>query len=440
MHTPSGSSTNLGCNAIKVTEQTSVPPLFMGVLGFGSQKVTASATAGIAGGIPHPLDVEVVADSTASMQDQCSASVSGIPSNSAGIYVNSGTPTKLDCAKAGIQSLLNVLDPCSVAVTSCGSVLSGTSDVANPLDRVGLMVFPGLDSTKLSTNALGVVPQETDCLQNVAQGQSPAGDVTYGANANYQVVPFSSDFRTSDTAASLNPGSALVNAVTWDSCPGSVYPTNGGSSSVSSISTAGTSDITRADNGSTSSITSGGSTVKTTGAAASIGGDAATNSTTQSTSAVAGITGDAGTNTTTASTPAIAGIAGDAATNTTTASATGSSVAISRPTPLAANDYVLVSLTVTNLGTGTICAPDSSWSRSRSRRSRPTAPESPRRCSGASGRTRPPGASPFSCTTAQPARAPSLRSGSPLWRFGIRVLIRMTRLMGLLWGLIRTRR
>ena len=47
---PAGTATNTGCNAIQVTEQTSVDPFFMSVLGFGTQAVSATATASLAGG------------------------------------------------------------------------------------------------------------------------------------------------------------------------------------------------------------------------------------------------------------------------------------------------------------------------------------------------------------------------------------------------------
>ena len=53
-YSPAGDGDNLGCNAIKVTEQTTVKPFFMQILGFGGQNVTATSTAGIAGGTPHP--------------------------------------------------------------------------------------------------------------------------------------------------------------------------------------------------------------------------------------------------------------------------------------------------------------------------------------------------------------------------------------------------
>ena len=76
---PAGDGDNLGCNAIKVTEQTTVKPFFMQILGFGGQNVTATSTAGIAGGTPHPLDVEMIDDTTASMRtdDTCGGTPPG---------------------------------------------------------------------------------------------------------------------------------------------------------------------------------------------------------------------------------------------------------------------------------------------------------------------------------------------------------------------------
>ena len=45
----------------------------------------------------------------------------------------------------------------------------------------------------------------------------------YGNYSNAQVVPFSSDFRSSDASSNLDGGnnaSPLVNAVDWQDCPG----------------------------------------------------------------------------------------------------------------------------------------------------------------------------------------------------------------------------
>jgi Flp pilus assembly protein TadG len=169
----------VGCNAVKVTEKATVPLTLLNVLGLSSWGVSASSTATL-GGISQPLDIEVVIDTTASMGSPCSSAVPGIPSTSS-------TPTKLDCADYGVRSLLAALDPCPSSEPSCGADVAG-NDVANPLDRVGLMIFGGLNTAKGFAAGSTGVPQELGCTKNIS-----TADLTYGSTALYQVVPFSSD-------------------------------------------------------------------------------------------------------------------------------------------------------------------------------------------------------------------------------------------------------
>lgn len=213
---PRGSPSNLGCNAIKVTETASLPTTFLGVLGISNMSVKASSTASMAGGVPQPLDIEMAIDSTASMgtSDSCGTSgVTGIPT---------GDTTAEDCAKAGVRAFLGALYPCDQSLSSCGTVVDNNNPA--PLDEVGLMTFPALKG--LATGTGNGIPAETDCLQDVT-----SGNVTYALNpnfyssagttySNYQVVPFSSDYRSSPASGSpLNNASNLVNAVNWGNCP-----------------------------------------------------------------------------------------------------------------------------------------------------------------------------------------------------------------------------
>ena len=154
---PAGSQTNLGCNAIKVREETTVKPFFMGAFGFGGTKVSATATASIAGGSPHPLNVEIIDDTTPSMQtcDSCGGVPTDVPTSEA------NNLTQEDCAKAGIRSLLTELTPCYPPLLVC--------DTSNALDRVGLVTFPGLKSPGSGAAAWsdGVVPGELDYTKNI---------------------------------------------------------------------------------------------------------------------------------------------------------------------------------------------------------------------------------------------------------------------------------
>ena len=106
-------------NAISLTQTATVPTYFIRVLGFNSWTVSAKATAVKAGGPTKAMNVMFVLDTTASMgttTDDSGCKVPGISS-----------PKKLDCAKYGVQLILKQLNPA--------------------IDKVGLMVFPGMSAT-----------------------------------------------------------------------------------------------------------------------------------------------------------------------------------------------------------------------------------------------------------------------------------------------------
>jgi Flp pilus assembly protein TadG len=176
-------------NAITVTEQASVPLLFGGVLGFNSVSVTAKTTVLMRGGIPHPLDVMIVVDTTSSMGSSCSAGGS-----------------RLDCAKNGIRALLGQLFPCSPGAT-CTTANS-------TVDQVGLVVFPPLKSLSGLPNS---------CPSGSSASSYDNGDLSKPTQAqlatnpsyNYVVYPLQPDpFRVNDNQGTgLNPNSNLVKTI-----------------------------------------------------------------------------------------------------------------------------------------------------------------------------------------------------------------------------------
>lgn len=157
-------------NTLVVTQTSVVPMFFAKVLGFPSLTVRTTATAAMKGGAMPPLDIIVVLDTTGSM---------------------SGTP--LVEAKEGIRTLLSVLWPCAQGIATCG-----VSDP--PIDKVGLMIFPGLAS---STD----VGREYDCT-----GSPNPVTVNYNASPIYEIIPMTNDYRTS-TVSVINPDSNFVKAV-----------------------------------------------------------------------------------------------------------------------------------------------------------------------------------------------------------------------------------
>jgi Flp pilus assembly protein TadG len=175
-------------NAIVVTETATVNSLFAKVLGFNTWTISSTATASARGGYNGPYNVEIILDTTSSMNDtdsdsQCSG-------------------TRISCALSGIRALLSTLSPCAAGLTNCGTATSETAtvgaNVPNPVDEVGMMVFPGLTSTSY-------VPADWACPTGNLSGDS----VAYNNSPVYQIIALSSNYRTSDTAA-LNASSYLA--------------------------------------------------------------------------------------------------------------------------------------------------------------------------------------------------------------------------------------
>lgn len=166
-------STGVSCNGssaangIVVRQQATVATYFAELVGLPSFSISATATAGIAGGRAKPLDVMLIVDTTQSMNgSDTSCSIQGA--------------TRLTCALAGVRSVLTTLTPSTV--------------------QIGLMVFPGLTNTSQAA-------YDYDC------SSSPAPAVAkYSASPVYQIIPLSSDYRASDGATVLNTASHLVRA------------------------------------------------------------------------------------------------------------------------------------------------------------------------------------------------------------------------------------
>jgi hypothetical protein len=174
-------------NAITVTQQSQVPLYFLRLFGSSSVTLTSTATAAMRGASASPFNVVIILDTTHSMTSTDSDS-----------NCNS---TRISCALSGIQVLLKTLSPCPVSQLTCGTATNG--NVPNSVDRVSLLVFPGVTTSTAADdyNCGGTVPTP------VAYA-SP-----FPSTSTYQIVNFSSDYRVSDTASSLNTKSNLVAAV-----------------------------------------------------------------------------------------------------------------------------------------------------------------------------------------------------------------------------------
>jgi hypothetical protein len=239
------------CNAVVVQEKATVNSIFGGLI-FPSWKVSASAIGAAPGVKSVPLHAFVILDNTDSMSDPCINSaapstslVPGIPvTDSTGRNPQQLSPTKLDCAKYGVQALLQTLEPCSS--TPCGAMTTNTgsvgANVSNPEGEVGLLVIPALTTSSGSTAAVNPtapsttspigtpLSEELDCSSSqtfndiypsyttpTSSNPVPTADEYSG----YEAVGLSSDYRTSDASTALNPASDVVQAIDWvgSGCP-----------------------------------------------------------------------------------------------------------------------------------------------------------------------------------------------------------------------------
>ena len=230
-----GSGAGIPANAIQVVEQTAINTYFAAVIGFKSFPVSATATASMRGGGPSASNVAVIVDTTLSMNIT---------------DANCSNLTQEQCALNGVQILLNNLYPCGITQKSCGAATSG--NVSNSFDRVALFTFPNVSVSTVHyyTSCPTPVPNNGKYYYQAPYGaftalnETPAPSLPVAlpysfpmpgaayaglsgppGNPTYQVTPFQSDYRTSDSASTLNSSSGLVMAAgALSGCSGLVPP------------------------------------------------------------------------------------------------------------------------------------------------------------------------------------------------------------------------
>ena len=191
-------SNTAGANAMAIMQQVRVPTFFGKIFGINSIPLKAQALAAMKGGTPSPGNIEILLDTTPSMLD----------SDSNCIVPGIGNPTKEDCAKYGVRTLLNELAPCAAGLSSCGTATNG--NVQNAVDEVAILTFPALYSSTAVTN------DYSNCQAVNVTAQMAAYQPESTSTPPYiSIVPLSSDYKTS-ASGSLNGGASdLVKAVDW---------------------------------------------------------------------------------------------------------------------------------------------------------------------------------------------------------------------------------
>lgn len=207
------SSGTITGNTVKVVETLALNTWFGAMVGIPKLNLTAASMAAMRGSPRNPYNVAIVIDTTASMN-----STDGKTSNCSG--------TRVSCALQGALTFLGDLSPCSSG-GSCGSVVSGTSNVANPVDEVAIYTFPSLVNT---ADAQGDGSCGTGSNPKRVKETSPPGTIQYyNSSGIYQVVGFSSNYASQDPTSQSNSGaqntslltnSLLVNATGGGGCAG----------------------------------------------------------------------------------------------------------------------------------------------------------------------------------------------------------------------------
>jgi hypothetical protein len=202
-----------GYNALSVTQTAKVNLWFGGLIGMGSMNLSATAEAAMRGGSNTPWNIAIVMDTTASMGDADSgAQCSG---------------TQESCALEGLRILLGDLYPCGLGETCSSS--------SSAVDSVSLIVFPAVTSATAAddytctkgkmTNPTIVSYTIPDTVPAYTPGTAPASNLMLPAGDTYEVINFANDYKTSDTATSLNTAADIVVAAAGESgCAGLQTP------------------------------------------------------------------------------------------------------------------------------------------------------------------------------------------------------------------------
>jgi hypothetical protein len=229
-------------NAIRVTQTATLPMTLAKFFGTSSLPLSVTATASMAGVPTVPFNIAIILDATlsqASLDDDCGSGV-----------------TEMQCELDGVQVLLQELWPC----TGGGNCNISNGVASNSFDRVALFTFPGLSTSTAAVDSGCTSPITAAGASKYGYGYSssfgyysmlpqtawptipsavpysfPAiGASSYAPTSStgtYQITPFLSDYRTSDTATTLNTGSGtpvslLSNALGAVSGCGSMAPPN----------------------------------------------------------------------------------------------------------------------------------------------------------------------------------------------------------------------
>jgi hypothetical protein len=189
-------------NAITVAQTTTIPTIFGGILGIRRLTLSAASSALMAGAAAQKYNIAIVLDTTQSMTQSDPGGCSGS---------GKSTPTKIQCALLGVQTLLNGLQPCTVTST-------GTS--CSSFDGVSIFTYPAVPANKASqdTTCNGSAPTPVPYTAPTAGGtwsnpvwtsSTPTYQITSGGTNGY-MSDWSSNNKTVGSNGSYNSKSGLA--------------------------------------------------------------------------------------------------------------------------------------------------------------------------------------------------------------------------------------
>jgi Flp pilus assembly protein TadG len=181
-------------NTMVVTQSATLNTFFAVLLGRTSFTInTVAKSASRSGGLP-PLDVQVVMDASCSMNN---------------VDPDTGN-LRIDDAKAAVAQMMQQLQPCPTGLTCLST---------NAIDKVGLSVFPAVDSGSAYKMFQSDTMASDDFIAYDQVDMSQAG-------SGYQIEPLNYNYRPSSGSA-LNYGARLAKATLATSSGIKAHPING---------------------------------------------------------------------------------------------------------------------------------------------------------------------------------------------------------------------
>lgn len=200
--TPSCMSANANCagtngaNGIEVVQTAQVPTFFARIFGINTVNISATASASMRGGVPTPLNVAIIVDTTASMGNA--------PTGPAATAC-SGYSTAVACAVDGAQTLLGELWPCASGLTSCTG--------ATPVDEAALFVFPPVTNSAQATTDISCTNPKIATSYSGVQNTASAATTTSTLSLQTSMTA-ATEFNTGSTWAVVTDVGTPTSAAT----------------------------------------------------------------------------------------------------------------------------------------------------------------------------------------------------------------------------------